>query len=412
MIPFKYNLRNLFVRWRTTLLTAFGFTLIVALLVVMLGFVQGITDLAGKSGPLGNVIIMREGATDELFSDMPVSDNLFLVFDSRHPEVIVDEVVGADGKPQRLPRASPEIYSIANQEIPPKSESELADFRLLQIRGIYDPAVAGRVHGLKLREGGRWFDKSGGEVVMGSGIARLLGVQVGSEFAIRPTLKWTVVGILDSQGSPFDSEIWAKIEDVGRYFGKDNVEKGQRFYTSIVVATPDAKQGQTFAESVKTRTNLEIGARLESKYYEELSKGNALFLFAAMFIAVVMAIGGMFGLMNTMFAAVSQRIKDIGVLRVLGFSKGQILVSFLLESMLLALIGGGLGIALGFLANGLEQTGMMNSGGGGGKTIVFQITVNAWVVSVALAFTLVMGLIGGLLPSFTAMRMKLLDTLR
>jgi len=403
MIPFKYNLRNLVVRWRTTLLTAFGFTLIVALLVVMLGFVQGIYDLAGKSGPKGNVIVLREGVTDELFSELQVNENWWMI--QQQPEVVRDGDV---------PRFSKEIYSVATQEVPPAREGELATYRFLQIRGVEEPAVAGLVHGLPLKDG-RWFDSSGTEIVLGGGIARLLKVNVGDVIRIRPTMPWTVVGILDSGGSPFDSEIWAKREVVGATFGKDNAEKGkeQRYYTSLIASTASPEDGETLAKDIKKRTNLEVGAMLESKYYEELSKGNALFLFAAVFIAVVMSVGGMFGLMNTMFAAVSQRIKDIGVLRVLGFTKGQILLSFLLESMLLAILGGALGLGLGFLANGLEQTGVMNSGGGGGgKTIVFQISINAWVVSIAVGFTLLMGLLGGLLPSFTAMRMKVLDTLR
>lgn len=404
MIPFKYNLRNLTVRWLTTLLTAVGFTLIVGLLVTMLGFVQGIYELASKSGPKGNVIVLRDGATDELFSDLSINDDLPRVWD-RTPEII------KDGDKHR---ASPEIYSVATQELPPAVEGGQPKYRFLQIRGIFDPEVAGLVHALKVKDGGRWFDRSGGEVVLGDGIARLLKLQVGSTFHIRPTLDWKVVGILDSTGSPFDSEIWAKVEDVGRYFGKDNVEKGQRFYTSIVISTPTAATAETAANEMKKRTDLEISAQPEWKYYEELSKGNALFLYAAMFIAIVMAVGGMFGLMNTMFAAVSQRIKDIGVLRVLGFSKGQILVSFLVESLLLAIIGGAIGIGTAYLlTNGLEQVGVLNSGGGGGgKTVVFKLTITPWVIGVGASFTLLMGLIGGLIPAFTAMRMKVLDTLR
>jgi ABC-type antimicrobial peptide transport system permease subunit len=402
MIPFKYNFRNLFVRWRTTLLTAAGFTLIVALLVVMLGFIQGVYDLASKSGPRGNVIVMSEGSTDELFSTLNFDDDLPRIW-NRTPETIKDG---------DQPRWSREIYCVATQEVPPAREGDLPTYRFLQIRGLDDdPEIVGRVHGLRLKAG-RWFNQDGTEIVLGEGIARLLKVGVGDKLQLRPSLIWTITGILESGGSPFDSEIWGKGQVVGQSFGKDDPEKKQRFYTSIVLSTPTALTAQTAADAMKKNTSLELSAMPETKYYEELSKGNALFLYAALFIAVVMSVGGMFGLMNTMFAAVSQRIKDIGVLRVLGFSKGQILVSFLLESLILALLGGLLGIGLGYLANGLEQTGVMNSGGGGGKTIVFKITVNYWVLAVAAGFTLFMGLLGGLLPSFSAMRMKVLDTLR
>jgi ABC-type antimicrobial peptide transport system permease subunit len=132
-----------------------------------------------------------------------------------------------------------------------------------------------------------------------------------------------------------------------------------------------------------------------------------------MFVAVIMAVGGVFGLMNTMFAAVSQRIKDIGVLRVLGYRGWQILLSFLLESLLIAVLGGLLGLALGWNVNGLEQTGVLSAGRGhAGKAVVFRMAVNADVVTTAVVFTMTMGILGGILPAWSAMRLKVLDSLR
>ena len=133
---------------------------------------------------------------------------------------------------------------------------------------------------------------------MGDGIARTLGLGPGDLFKPRPELSWTVVGILDSRGSPFDSEIWAKREEVGRYFGKDNEERKQSFYTSIVVTTKDARTAEAFAKDLQNRTQVRISAMPERKYYEEMSKSNQVFQSAAMFIAIIMAVGGMFGLMN------------------------------------------------------------------------------------------------------------------
>jgi ABC-type antimicrobial peptide transport system permease subunit len=150
----------------------------------------------------------------------------------------------------------------------------------------------------------------------------------------------------------------------------------------------------------------------ERRYYEEMSKNNEMFRVAAIFIAVVMAVGGMFGLMNTMFAAVSQRIKDIGVLRILGYKRWQILASFLLESLLLAALGGALGLLLGYAVNGVEQTSYVSGGQGGGKTVVFSMLVNSTVLIYAVAFTLIMGFLGGLVPAWTAMRQRPLEALR
>jgi ABC-type antimicrobial peptide transport system permease subunit len=249
-------------------------------------------------------------------------------------------------------------------------------------------------------------------MVVGDGLARTIGLKVGDTLEPKPGIVWKVTGILDSRGAPFDSEIWAKREEVGRLFGKDNEEKKQSFYTSVVISTPSLRTAEKVAEAIRTDTSVSVNAMTERKYYEELSKGNAAFMFAALFIAAVMGIGGMFGLMNTMFAAVSQRINDIGVLRVMGYTRGQILLSFLLESLMLALVGGGVGLALGYLVNGMEQKGMISSGAGGGKFVVFKMTVDAWVLKLCIGFALAMGLLGGLLPALSAMRLKLLDTLR
>jgi ABC-type lipoprotein release transport system permease subunit len=404
VVPLRYNFRNLVVRWKTTLLTALGFMLVVALLEVMLAFVQGLVALSKKTGPEGNVIVLRFGTNDELMSELDI-DVVKSAMDSQWRQ---QDAVLRDGE---VLRVSPEVYSLATQELPKSSPEARSEYRFLQIRGVDDPEIAGRVHGLGLLAGGRWFDRrAGDEMVVGEGLARTIGLKVGDTLEPKPGIVWKVVGVLDTRGSPFDSEIWAKREEVGREFGKDNEQK--KFYTSVVVSTPNLRTAEKVAEVMRADTSVSVNALTERKYYEELSKGNAAFMFAALFIAAVMGVGGMFGLMNTMFAAVSQRLNDIGVLRVMGYTRGQILLSFLLESLLLALVGGGLGLLLGYLVNGVEQTGMISSGAGGGKFVVFKMTVDAWVLKLCVGFTLAMGLLGGLLPALSAMRLKLLDTLR
>jgi ABC-type antimicrobial peptide transport system permease subunit len=116
--------------------------------------------------------------------------------------------------------------------------------------------------------------------------------------------------------------------------------------------------------------------------------------------------------MNTMFAAINQRSKDVGVLRLLGYSRSAVLLSFLLESILIALVGGLLGCILGLFANGLTATSIVGSGGGGGKSVVLQLVVNGNTLALALIFTLSMGLVGGLIPSLSAMRLRPLESLR
>ncbi|MGE3808735.1 MAG: ABC transporter permease, partial [Gemmataceae bacterium] len=193
MIPIKYNIRNLVVRWKTTLLTALGFLMVVALLVVMLAFVEGLNELARRTGPPGNVIILRDGANDELFSEISRNEDTWLLYENE--ESVLDCPVQRHGK-----LVSHEVYSIATQELPPDEPGGRPRYRFLQVRGIDEPEVSGQVHGLKLKAG-RWFDQTGREVVMGDGIARTLGKKIGDEFEPRPALKWTIVGILDSRGS-------------------------------------------------------------------------------------------------------------------------------------------------------------------------------------------------------------------
>jgi ABC-type lipoprotein release transport system permease subunit len=407
MIPLRYNARNLLVRWRTTALTAIGFTLVVALLVVMLAFVEGLKELAANAGHPGNIIILRDGANDELFSELNVED----VHTSLQGLFSVNEQLE---RSNGQPLISFEVYSIATQEIPPKAPGGRPSYRFLQIRGVEEPEVSGKVHELALLPGSRWFERSGTECVMGAGIARTLGLRLGDTFQPRPGLPpiWTVVGILDTAGSPFDSEIWSKREEVGRYFGKDNEERKQSFYTSIVVRTPSYESAKAAATVFRNFSEIKLNALPEKDYYDKLTESIQTFQFSAIFIAIVMAVGGMFGLMNTMFAAVSQRIKDIGVLRILGYSRRKILFSFLLESLLIAALGCGVGLALGSLVDGIEQTGQLSSGQGGGKTVVFKMVVDGRSLLTAGCFAAAMGLLGGLLPALSAMRLKPLDAVR
>ena len=154
-----------------------------------------------------------------------------------------------------------------------------------------------------------------------------------------------------------------------------------------------------------------VNAQVETEYYKSLSETTAQFSCAIGFIAVVMSIGGIFGVMNTMFAAISQRIKDIGVLRLLGYARWQILVSFLLESLVIALVGGLLGCALGSLTDGWTATSIVG-GQGGGKSVVLQLAVSPDIIATGILLTLLMGLLGGLLPALSAMRLKPLEALR
>jgi ABC-type lipoprotein release transport system permease subunit len=443
-VPFSYNLRNLLVRWRITLLTALAFTLVVGLMTVMLAFVNGMYKLTEGSGQPGNVIVLADGATDELFSNLGFGDIT---------EVALRDEVARDEEGRRL--VSWEVYVVVNQPIPTRKcpkcgrpvavdqiEVKLAEHgdppcpgsglvvkggrqrRFIQVRGIEDPVCSALAHGMELHPGGAWFSSAGiqalpgghGEqavqAVIGEGLARELGpdqgkpaLEVGDVFELGPR-KWVVVGIMKSAGSTFDSEVWAKHQLAGDLFGKKS-------YTTVVLRTSDAETARALAADLTANYRKPaVQAQTEPEYYEKLNTTNQQFLVSILIVVAIMAVGGVFGVMNTMFAAISQRTKDIGVLRILGFAPWQVLASFFLESLLLALLGGALGCALGSLADGWTASSIASSGAGGGKSVMLRLVVDGDILTAGLLFSLLMGAVGGLLPALSAMRLKPLESLR
>jgi ABC-type lipoprotein release transport system permease subunit len=224
-------------------------------------------------------------------------------------------------------------------------------------------------------------------------------------FEIGPRL-CAVVGLLDSSGSTFDSEIWAKKQLVGPMFGKEN-------YSTLVLRTAGPKEAKQLKEDLTVNfKKAALQPQVETEYFEKLNGTNVQFLFVIVIVTIVMAVGGTFGVMNTMFAAVNSRLKDVAVLRILGFSGLQILTSFFLEAIVIAAVGGAIGLAIGSLSHGFTATSIMGSGQGGGKSVVLKLTVDARIIIGGFVFSLMMGAVGGLLPALTAMRVKPLESLR
>jgi ABC-type lipoprotein release transport system permease subunit len=439
-VPLNYNLRNIRQRWLTTLFTAVAFTMVIGPLVFMMAFVNGMNTLTENSGRPGNVMLLKSGSTDESFSDLPsTADVLRLPSDTRNQ-------ILKNNKGEWL--ATKEVYLIVNQPIPnaPPSGKQR---RFVQMRGIDNPVIAAQVHGIVLQEG-RWFSQQGVqslpstagtvdpldlersrlaaafglavpppndraiEVVIGAGIAQEFGrdrpgggaVGLGEILSIGPR-KWVVVGIMSTSNSTFSSEVWCRDYLVQELFGRRNS------YSTYVVATKNAVTAEKMSRDLKDFKELAVNALPETEYYSKLSATNKQFLYGVLVMAIIMAIAGVLGVMITMFAAISQRAKDIGVLRLLGFSRWQIVVSFLLESLALALLGGLLGCALGSLCHGWTATSIVSSGqGGGGKSVILKLVVDAQTIGIAMLFTFIMGAVGGLVPALSAMRLKPLESLR
>lgn len=418
-VPLKYNIRNLKVRWWTTLLTALAFTLVIGLLTVMLAFVNGMYALTESSGQPANVLVLSEGATDEAFSNLGFAD----LGDIETQTGIVRE--------NNQPLTSREVYLSVSQPIENPAAGRPGR-RFLQIRGVDDPASSAKVHDLQLYPGGRWFSAAGVqeltqtadqatpaiEVVLGEGIARELAkdnpklrdirsarLDVGDSFSLAER-QWLVVGVMSSSGTVHDSEVWAKRAIVGPLFGKDT-------YSSVVLRTADAASAKALQQYFANQyTKAQLEAFTEPEYFSSLGETNRQFLFGIFVVTVIMAVGGVMGVMNTMFASVSQRTKDIGVLRLLGFARWRILVSFLVESVMIAVLGGALGCALGSLVHGWTATSIVSSGPGG-KSVVLHLRVDATILAVGMLLSLAMGFLGGLLPAMMrAIRLKPLEALR
>lgn len=423
-VPLSYNLRNLTVRWKTTLLTALAFTAVVALLTVMMAFVHGMVRMTEGTGRADNVIVLSDGATDEAISNLPIGE----ISEIEN----LAEVARADGRPV----ASREAFMVAIK-LAPAEFGARPKLRYLQLRGIETPRLSAWIHDLELLPGGSWFSEAGVQesppdketglapapmiqAVLGEGVARELGrdrtpqqlaaaknpdrLDVGDSFTLGDRT-WIVTGVLDSARSTFNSEIWAKRSVAAAVFGRD-------YYTTLVLRAKDAETARRLKTFLaEDYEKIALNPKVELDFYKGLSETTAQFSYAIGFLAVVMSVGGIFGVMNTMFAAVSQRVGDVGVLRLLGFNRRQILVSFLLESLLIALIGGLLGCAVGALCDGWSASSVVG-GHGGGKLIFLQLSVDARIVATGLLLSLTMGLLGGLLPALAAMRLKPLDALR
>jgi putative ABC transport system permease protein len=420
-VPLKYTLRNLSVRWITTSLTLLAFVIVIGLMVVMLAFTTGMKRMTEDTGEPANVLVLSEGADDEVVSN--VSAEVAAAVET------LKLVANADAN-KKL--ASRETYLIVNQPVAFPQPGQ-PHGRFLQVRSVVDVGLACQIHNVQLHEGGAWFSQAGTQpnpdpkgqnliqVVLGEGIARALAkdrspeslaaarnkaqLEVGDTFG----LGWRqciVTGVMKSSGSTYNSEIWGKQDVIAPLFGKNS-------FSTIVLRAADADAAVKLRDDIKENFKKQsVVARLEKDYYTAMSETSRQFLVAIIFITAIMAVGGVFGVMNTMFAAISHRIKDIGVLRVLGYARWQILVSFLLESLVISLLGGLAGCAIGSLVNGLTANSMAGTGNGGGKTVVITLIVDANIWAAGMFLAVIMGAIGGLLPAVSAVRLRLLDALR
>jgi putative ABC transport system permease protein len=382
MVPVSYNCRNLRVRWKTTLMTAAAFTLVVAALVVMLAFIKGIERACAVSGEPENVLLLAKGNNDEVMSQL----GLRVAAQVEHePGVAVD--------PAGQPLASRELYMVVDHR-----DDNLGAYHLLQVRGVQSSAYL--VHTTVSVREGQLFRPGQSELMIGKGVQREQGLQVGDQIELGRK-RWKITGVFDANGAAFESEVWGDLNELSSQFRREGV------YSSITVRAASPEAAQSLADRIGQRHSVNVEAMTEPKYYQKQAEQTTVLRTAAWVIAWFMGVGAMFGIMNTMVAAIAQRTKDIAVLRIMGFEAGDILLSFLLEAVLIALVGGGLGLALGCTTNGVTRSTSL-----GARQIDISFHVDTAIVLFTGVFTLVMGILGGGIPALSAMRIKPLESLR
>jgi putative ABC transport system permease protein len=382
----KFGLMSLPQRRGSVLATIIGIAGVVAVLVGVLSIAAGFKQAMTVSGSPDGAIVMRSGADSEMVSIL-----------NRDETLLIADTPGV-ARNDRAPLSSAELFVIIN--LPKRSTGTDAN---VPLRGVESAAFDVRDH-LKMIEG-RKFDWGKNEVIVGRGaVQEFAGLQVGSEIKVG-RFEWPVVGIFEAGGGAAESEIWTDAKVL-----QDAYNRGDSFQSVSVRLTSPAAY-QAFKDSLTSNPQLNVQVMRQTDYYAQQSRTmTRLVTTLGIFIASLMALGAVFGALNTMYSAVAVRSREIGTLRALGFGGGAVVVSLLLESLLLALVGGVLGGTLAYFAFNNFHTSTMNFQSFSQLTFAFRVTPALLVRGILWAA--VIGLIGGLFPAIRAARLPITVALR
>ena len=375
-VPLKYNLRHLRVRWKATLVTVISMALVVMVFVMVMSLARGLRSTFLGTGDNGNLLVLRKGALAESSSQITVEDVKYTRYlpgiASASAEVIVLIT---------LPRASG-----GNAHV--------------QVRGL-EPAGLELRPQIKLVEG-RMFDRGRRECIVSRKVAkRFKSTALGQQFRSGKDV-WRVAGIFEAGKTAYGSEIWADADEVREAYRRS-------FYCSMTIRPADANATADLIERVESERGRQLRAMTEAEYYHAQTKTAGPIQVLGACLAAVMSIGAIFSAMNTMYATIGARTREIGTLRVLGFAPGSIYISFVVESIILALIAGVIGCLLALPMNGLI-TGTFNWSSF--AEVAFEFQVTGGLLLTGMVFALLMGALGGMLPARSAARKPLLDALR
>jgi putative ABC transport system permease protein len=385
-LPLIYNLESVRVRWASTVVAVLGIAGSVGVFVAMLALARGFQATLTSSGQPGNVIVQRGGADTEMTSSITLE------------ELRVVEEAPQIGHDATGPMVSAEVVVIA--ALPLRDTGTDAN---VQIRGV-SPRVLGVRDNVKLVEG-RFLQPGLAEAVVGKGARHAYaGLDLGSTVRIGAG-NWTIVGVFDGKGSAFDSEVWADANVLNGFF-----QRPTNIFQAATVRLKSPEDFAAFEATLKGDPRLNLQAKRERDYYEAQSQVvTTLITAVGMLIAVIMGLGAVFGALNTMYSAVSERSREIAVLRAIGFGGGSIVLSFFVEALLIALVGGAIGCLAVLPVNGLT-TGTINWQTFSHLAFAFRITPE--LLGAGMLFALLMGALGGLPPSIRAARANVAHALR
>ena len=383
-LPLTYNFRNVFVRWRATLATILGIALVVAVYVLVQSLAVGLEKSASNTGDPRNVMIVRKGSTAESSSQVSVEQ-----FRTLH----YWDQIARDAKGN--PIVSADVVTLISQpRIDGRGEANVS------VRGVTQMGIQLRPQ-VKL-VAGRWFTPGKREVCVSTKLAkRFARFNIGDSFKTGPNVL-TVVGQFDGENSAFDSEVWMDADESRAIFDRES-------YSSVLVRVKSPEAEKELIARLDDDKRLPLRGDSEVEYYAKQTATAMPIRILGDFLATAMSIGAIFAAMNTMYASVGSRTREIGTLRVLGFRRRTILASFIIEGAMLAAIGGMLGCLLALPLHGYS-TGTMSFNTF--SETVFQFRITPWLATKGIMFAVVVGVIGSLLPAIRAARLPVIAALK
>ncbi|MEZ0230056.1 MAG: ABC transporter permease [Planctomycetota bacterium] len=382
MIPIAYNLGSLNSRRTTTATAVIGIALVVFVLAAALMLSSGIRKTLGSTGKPDVGMVIRKGSDAELSSNFDLA-NVSLILDG--PEV----------------RRNPEGKAIGVGEVVVVAAMDKIGTAVgianVNVRGVPDNVMQMRPT-VKIVEG-RAARPGTDEAICGSKIrGRFKGLQLGEKVQLKKNRPVEIVGIFDDDGTSFESEVWTDVDALRSMFGRESV------VSSVRVQLTGQSSFEAFKNRIEGDKRLGLEAMRESKYYEKQSENLAMFLgVLGTLTAFFFSIGAMIGAMITMYAMVSSRSREVGTLRAIGFSRLSVLATFLLEAVLISLLGGLLG-GIASLALGMVKFSVMNFATWSEIVFTFHPTPEILIVSTMAA--VIMGVFGGFLPAVQAARLS------